>query len=76
MCALDLISVDVWMQEMMQMIAEEGGLHLKERMLERIRARMVGRNIVKLGPSPADDADRAERALDDDPRMETTGRDC
>jgi DNA-binding transcriptional regulator LsrR (DeoR family) len=30
---LDLISVDVWMQEMLQMIAEEGGPHLKERML-------------------------------------------
>jgi hypothetical protein len=47
---LDLISVDVWMQEMLQMIAEEGGPHLKERMLERIRERIFGRRVPRLAP--------------------------
>jgi hypothetical protein len=39
---LDLISVDVWMQEMLQMIAEEGGPHLKERMLATSRCESDG----------------------------------
>ena len=62
---LDLISVDVWMQEMLQMIAEEGGPHLKERMLERIRARIIGRRIVRLAPGERSDDVPAEGGQDD-----------
>jgi hypothetical protein len=61
---LDLISVDVWMQEMLQMLAEEGGPHLKERMLERIRARIIGRRIVRLAPGERSDDVPAEGGQD------------
>ena len=62
---LGLISVDVWMQEMLQMIAEEGGPHLRERMLERIRERIFGRRIVRLAPGERSDDVPAEGGQDD-----------
>jgi IclR helix-turn-helix domain len=67
---LDLISVDVWIQEMLQMIAEEGGLHLKERMLERIRERIFGRRLPRLASKQAGDDKPAEGDQDDHPAPE------
>jgi hypothetical protein len=67
---LDLISVDVWMQEMLQMIAEEGGPHLKERMLERIRERIFGRRVARLATKQAGDDKPAEGDQDGHPAPE------
>ena len=70
---LDLISVDVWMQEMLQMIVEEGGPHLKERMLERIRERVFGRRVPRLATKEGGHDNRRLKAhlsahLDEVPR--------
>jgi hypothetical protein len=62
---LDLISVDVWMQEMLQMIAEEGGPHLKERLLERIRERIFGRRVPRLATKHGADDSPAEGDQDE-----------
>ena len=68
---LELISVDVWIQELLQMIAEEGGPHLKARMLERIRMRIIGRRIVKPVPGErSDDAPVGEGGQDSHPGSE------
>jgi hypothetical protein len=56
---LELISLDVWSQELLQMLAEEGP-HFKERMLERIRARVLGRRIVRPAPGERSDDVPAE----------------
>jgi IclR-like helix-turn-helix domain-containing protein len=64
---LDLISVDVWMTEMLEMLAEEGGPHLKERMMERIRERIFGRRIVRLAPGEPSDNASAEGDQDQHP---------
>jgi hypothetical protein len=67
---LDLISVDVWMQEMLQLIAEEGGPHLKERMLERIRERIFGRRVPRLATKQDGNESAAESSQDVNPGPE------
>jgi hypothetical protein len=48
------------MTEMLEMLAEEGGPHLKERMLERIRERIFGRRVPRLATKQAGDDKPAE----------------
>jgi hypothetical protein len=62
--------VDLWTQEMLQMIAEEGGPHLKERLLERIRERIFGRRVPGLAAKHGADDSPAEGDQDDHPAPE------